>query len=250
MEVVIVEDEQYQAEMLTNLLRKFDPAIRIVQVLRSVPEAITYFKQGKEPDLIFMDVELRDDVCFSIFREVSLEAPVIFTTSHRSYSIDAFYHNGIHYLVKPITLARLQEGMQKFYQLTNWKEKSAQPTAEEEPQKIILKVGRKNIPMEVRQIARIQISDSYVYLSDRDGKRFLIDHKLEDLERILPEVDFFRLNRQMIVHKSTIKDYSIYTRGRLKVSLHQLEEPEIVSFKRRHDFLDWVKEAFESQGNP
>ena len=235
MKVLIVEDEKYQAEMLVGLLQKYDPSITVTKVANSVQDTISFLNSNQEPDLIFMDVELGEQLCFSIFNQAEIHCPVIFTTSHTTYSLDAFYHNGIHYLIKPITKARLEEGMQKFYMLKG-EQKVQQSTAKD---KIIIKTGNKNIPIQEKDITYIMIHDGYVYLHLKGQKKYLIDTHLDDLLKELNPQNFFRLNRQAIGSKAAIKEYSIYTRGRLKVAIEDMDEPAVVSFKRRSEFLKW-----------
>lgn len=67
MNIVIIEDEGIVADDLEMNIRKLvDEPVDIVQ-LKSVKEAIVYFKQANTPDLIFSDIQLGDGLSFEIF---------------------------------------------------------------------------------------------------------------------------------------------------------------------------------------
>ena len=53
-------------------------------------------------DVIFMDVELSDGICFEIFERVNINAHVVITTAYDNYAINAFKVNSRDYLLKPI----------------------------------------------------------------------------------------------------------------------------------------------------
>ena len=250
MNVLIIEDEKYQAKMLEKLLEKKN--ISISNTLASVAEAIDYIPHN-QVDLIFMDVELTDGVCFDIFAEIEVSAPVIFVTNHTGFSLDAFYSNGIHYLVKPITKARLEEGLAKYENLKRqlgivsesgekdqkFKENTSNPASG----KLLFKVGKKSIPFAIESIGYFMVTDGFVYLHTRDSKKYLVDHNIEEIMQRLPHSHFFRLNRQCIANIELISSFSTYTRGRIKVDLNPyIQEPMLVSFKKRAEFLDWINQ--------
>src|ERR1041385_3379812 len=104
MKILIVEDEIPALENLKMCIAGADSSIQIVGTARSVSETITWLQNNPSPDLILMDIQLSDGLCFHIFSEHSVQCPVIFTTAYDKYMIDAFEYNCIDYLLKPIDL--------------------------------------------------------------------------------------------------------------------------------------------------
>ncbi|RPI41733.1 MAG: response regulator, partial [Bacteroidetes bacterium] len=90
MKVVVIEDEMYAARRLENLIREFDPGIEVTAWLESVADSIDWFKNNPEPDLIFLDVHLEDNLSFAIFDRVTVSCPVIFTTATDEVAVRAF----------------------------------------------------------------------------------------------------------------------------------------------------------------
>lgn len=114
MKVVIIEDEMFAARRLENMIREIDPTIEVVAKLESVSESVDWFKNNEEPDLIFLDIQLEDDLSFALFREVEISCSIIFTTATDEYATRAFLLKGIDYLLKPIIQKDLEKMISKY----------------------------------------------------------------------------------------------------------------------------------------
>src|SRR6478735_8317598 len=114
MRVVIIEDEFFSAERLSQQLKQLHPSIEILAVIPSVEAGLQWFKTHAEPDLIFSDIQLEDKKSFELFDQLPLEAPIIYTTAFDQYAIQAFKQNSIDYLLKPIDLEELRAALKKY----------------------------------------------------------------------------------------------------------------------------------------
>ena len=114
MKIVIIEDEEYAARRLENMIREYDSKIVVAAKLESVSESIAWFKANEEPDLIFLDINLEDDLSFAIFKEVAICCPIVFTTASDELAARAFSIRGIDYLLKPILQTDLHEMINKY----------------------------------------------------------------------------------------------------------------------------------------
>src|SRR6188474_2569408 len=117
MKVIIVEDEALTAEDLAEILLKLPDNIEVVKILTSVTEAITYFKNNSSPDLIFCDIQLGDGHSFEIFKEIHMDAPVIFCTAYDAYALEAFKNNGIDCILKPFIKKNIKAAIEKYKSL-------------------------------------------------------------------------------------------------------------------------------------
>ena len=69
MRVLIVEDEMMAQKSLIRTLTQNFPDMEIVGTSGSVKDTLEWLNTpGNKADVIFMDVELSDGVCFEIFR--------------------------------------------------------------------------------------------------------------------------------------------------------------------------------------
>ena len=117
MKVIIIEDEVPAAEKLKSALVQCDENIQVIGILSNVEASIEWFERHSMPDLIFMDIELSDGVSFKIFDSVRISCPVIFTTAFDEYWQEAFEHNSIDYLLKPVRPEKLALSLKKFHDL-------------------------------------------------------------------------------------------------------------------------------------
>jgi two-component system LytT family response regulator len=114
MRIVIIEDEAYAARRLENLISEYNPEFEIVAWLESVHDSIEWFTNNPQPDLIFLDIHLEDDLSLAIFKKVTVTCPIIFTTATDEMAVKAFQTKGIDFLHKPVVQAELKRLLDKF----------------------------------------------------------------------------------------------------------------------------------------
>ena len=114
MNVLIIEDEVMAQKSLTRVLKQNFPEMNIVEYIDSVKGAVEWLsKKGDTVDIVFMDVELADGVCFEIFKQVEVKANIIMTTAYDSYALKAFEAGSIDYLLKPIEADPLKRAVSR-----------------------------------------------------------------------------------------------------------------------------------------
>lgn len=252
MKVLIIEDESPAAEKLERYLHKFDPSIEIMGVLDSAAAAVERLKSGDKPDLIFMDIQLRDGLSFQIFQQVSVRTPVIFTTAFNEFALDAFKVNSIDYLLKPITFTALSASMQKLgtmkAALNNDDQEKRVNAVFSNPDlktkdyktRFMVKFGEHIRSITTDQIVVLFADGRDVYLVTQQNRKFIIDYTLEALEDVLDPQQFFRPNRTFIININAIKEVLVYSNSRLKVLLTQEFDKEIiVSREKVGEFKEW-----------
>src|SRR4029078_8378853 len=109
--------EKPAAEKLVKAIQKADLSIEVSAVLGNVKTAVEWLQQNSMPDLLFMDIELSDGLSFKIFEQVTINSPVIFTTAYDEYWQEAFEHNSIDYLLKPVKQEKLEAALNKYLKL-------------------------------------------------------------------------------------------------------------------------------------
>lgn len=114
MRIVIVEDEIFAARRLENMIHEYENSINVAAILESVKESIAWFRKNEEPDLIFLDIHLEDDLSFAIFREVAITCPIVFTTATDELATRAFKLKKIDFLLKPIIQKDLNAMIDKY----------------------------------------------------------------------------------------------------------------------------------------
>lgn len=249
MNVVIVEDEHLLALELEELLLDLAPGITIAAKLGSVAEAVDWFKHNR-CDLAFMDIQLNDGLSFDILKRVPSHYPIIFTTAYDQYAIQAFEHNSISYLLKPIDPVKLEQALNKFQQtvahqgedLSQLLKYLKQCTTE--PQyttRFILSLGKVQRPVNADQIAYFMADNKYLFAITFEGKKYFCDHTLTDLEQKIDPRQFYRVNRRYMVNINAIKELLSYSKSRLKIKLTpETDEEVIISNAKSNEFRTWL----------
>jgi two-component system, LytTR family, response regulator LytT len=127
MKIAIIEDEVFAARRLENMIREFDASIEVVVKLESVKESIEWFSENEEPDLIFLDIHLEDNLSFAIFKAVPITSFIVFTTATDELATRAFALMGIDYLLKPIVQNELNRMIEKYRNKPNSDRKAINP---------------------------------------------------------------------------------------------------------------------------
>jgi DNA-binding LytR/AlgR family response regulator len=254
MKVLIIEDEYPAAERLEKLIRKLDPRFEVVAVLESVDSARRWFGSGEPVDLIFSDIQLSDGLSFQIFEDFPAHSPIIFTTSYDEYAIKAFRVKSIDYLLKPIKLPELADAIKKYENIKTdfspdaYARKveslldSLEMTKKTYKTRFLVKSGEQLIPVNQEDVAYFYTANEMSCLAAADGRQYLIDYKLEELEVLVDPLSFFRLNRQFIARINAIQKIHTYFNGKLKVELRpQTPQEIVVSREKAPAFKAWLE---------
>jgi DNA-binding LytR/AlgR family response regulator len=114
MKIVIIEDEAFAARRLGNLVKEYSSDIEISAWLESVHDSIEWFNNNPEPDLLFLDIHLEDNLSFAIFNKITISCPIVFTTATDELAVKAFMTKGIDFLHKPIVQTELNKMLDKY----------------------------------------------------------------------------------------------------------------------------------------
>lgn len=249
MKAIIIEDENLTAKRLESLLHKYDPAIEILAVLPSVEETVAWWEAHTEPDLVFMDIHLEDDLAFKIFERIHLTVPVIFTTAYDEYMIQAFKVNSIDYLLKPVNFEELVQAVEKYKSIH---QRSTPPDLEKllaliskkEPEyksRFMITVGTRIKSIETQDIAYFYSEEKLTFMVTKEGQQLPIDFSLDKLTSLLNPRDFFRISRQFLVSFSSIHNVQAHIKGKLKLELQpKCKFDVLVSGDRMTDFKEWL----------
>jgi len=247
--LLIVEDEELASKRLAGQLKKVNPECNILAITRSVKESVRWLS-SHQPDLIFMDIQLSDGLCFSIFDRIQINSPIIFTTAYDQYAIEAFKVNSIDYLLKPIKTADLESSLQKFQNLKSAFSvdihKLMAAFSHQSPsykERFLIRIGDVLKKIKTTDCAYFFAKNKAVYLVSFDGRKLPIDDSLDSLEQQLNPDQFFRINRSLIVNLNSIDKMTAWSRSRVKLELQpkvHKEADTLVSISRSTDFKSWL----------
>ena len=251
MRVVIIEDEALASERLKKMILTYNEDIEIAAQLESVEDSVAWLSKNKHPELLFLDIHLEDDLSFAIFEKIEVKSSIIFTTAFDEYAIKAFKLKSIDYLLKPIIQEDLNAALQKYSEMRS------ELHSNNDLQSLYNLIVQKNYTYKERfsvqianKIKTFTTSDVAFFKSEggyataylSSGKSFCIDSSLESLSKELNPEQFFRINRQMLVSLTAIKEVHVYAKSRLKLDLEPaLDDAVYVSLDKASAFKKWLE---------
>ena len=241
---VIIEDEKPAARKLERLISLF-PDLEVVAILHSVEEGLEWFQNNAHPDLIFSDIVLGDGLSFDIFEKIPTRSFMIYTTAFDQYTLKAFKLNSIDYLLKPIMEEDLEKAINKFKSFlpsesasNSLEIKSLIKDDKQKLSRILVKIGYNLKIIQTDEVSCFYSENKIVYLQTKE-RNYPTDFTLDELQELLDEKKFFRVNRQFMINSNFIKN--IHTSPYYKVEMEFQPEEEItVSRDRVKDFKDWL----------
>ena len=249
MKVLIIEDETAASENLIAMLQEIDSEIEVLKVLESVQQTVRWLSSNPAPDLIFMDIHLSDGSAFTLFQEMEVTVPIVFTTAYDQYALDAFTVNSIDYLLKPIKTSELARALDKFKRWTHSEVmdylqrmmKMRPSSTSEYISSLLVPVKDKLVPVSLNDVACIYSTDRKTQIYLKSGELMIYNRSLDSIIVGLDPARFFRANKQYIVARDCVKEIVIWFDSRLLVRMPiELPEPLFVSKNKAAEFKNWM----------
>ena len=111
--VLIVDDEPLARKRITDLLKN-EADIEVIGEASNGIEAVAAMEE-KDPDLVFLDVQMPEMDGFSVIKTVGIDnmPHVIFVTAFDQYALDAFEVHALDYLLKPFDKKRFKKALER-----------------------------------------------------------------------------------------------------------------------------------------
>ncbi len=242
---IIIDDEQPAREELAFLLSDF-PGIQIVDQADSASKAVESIKTHG-PDVIFLDIQMPGKSGFDVIPEIKgmNKIPlVIFITAYDQYAVKAFEENAIDYIMKPVSLKRLEKTIKRINETLALKTKESMHETHRDLVETISKIKKiKKISVE-HQGRLLLINPSEIMFCQYKNKKITV-HTLEkiytlygiqtmdQLELNLKSFTFFRSHRNTIVNFDFIKEFSPWFNGKYLITMRDKESTELIVPRKR-----------------
>jgi two-component system LytT family response regulator len=212
---LIIDDEFLARQRLLKLLSAFEPII-VVGEARNGTDALEKIAL-KEPDLIFLDIQMPDLNGFEVYEELPIKPYVIFTTAYDAYAIRAFKINAVDYLLKPFDEDRLEIAINRILEI----KKTDQAFVFEEKIKALLQTYDATTQGYITQIPYthngrelfIKVDDIIYFKSDGNYVKLITFEKtilhretMNNLYTQLNKGQYLRIHRSLILNKIYIKN--------------------------------------------
>lgn len=222
LKTLIIDDEPLARLRLANLLEDV-PEIEIIYQCKTGQEAIKTINKT-EPDLLFLDIQLKDMNGFEVLEKINLKPKVIFVTAFDNYALKAFDYFAFDYLLKPFKDERFYKSVHKIIEhfkndtfdgfdekMDNLLNYIQAPASQNFTQKnksknrLPIKLGNKISFINTKNIKYISASGYYAEIFTED-KKHLLRESLSNLIEELNHEFFIRIHRSTIINLNYLSE--------------------------------------------
>lgn len=213
MRVLIVDDESAARHRLGIMLSELD--VEVVGEAQNGLDALRLVRE-RHPDLLLLDIMMPEVDGFDVAQHLPEPRPlIVFQTAFDEYALQAFDHEAVDYLVKPVTLPKLQRAMERARdRLASARQQNLSETVlrqlrgslrlSDSPRpRILVRDGAGHRLMAFRDVILFHTQRGTVYARTAEGE-FLTDYTLSDLEERLGS-SFVRPNRSELVNLDRVE---------------------------------------------
>ncbi len=242
---IIIDDEAHARQTIRTILDAQFKEIEIIAEAGSVAESIRLINE-KEPDLLFLDIDLPDGNAFNILKQIDYKKyRIIFITAYQEYAIRAIKFSAFDYILKPVNPAELVntvknaitedliEGYENKFQAFFSNISNTTP----EQKKIVLRTSDKIHVVDIKNIIRCEADNAYTTIFTNDGKNIVVSKGIKSFDELLSTYNFMRVHQSHLVNPNYISYFKKHDGGFLVMSDNS-NVP--VSSQKKHILLEYL----------
>jgi len=214
--VVVIDDDETSRKLLVNLLGNFTTInIRVLGTAENLDEGVKLIKLHK-PDIVFLDVEMPGKKGFAIYDYFSRpDFKIIFVTGDKNYAVDAIRFSASDFLVKAVNMVDLRESLQKVIHQIEWEHQQAElidrinyiSSPGMAGKNILIEVMDGFVMENTSNIEYCVAAQAYSEIYTIGKKKITVSKSLAELQRILPEDQFYKTHKSYLVNINYIRKY-------------------------------------------
>ena len=200
---IVVDDEPLAVKMLENFISR--TPILVLEASFTDPVAALAAIRERQPQLVFLDIQMPDLSGMELSRMVPEQTRIIFTTAFKQYAFDSYEVSALDFLLKPIRYQKFLEAAEK---ANRWFEmveaaRQAPPATLSQPEdktSVFVKTDGQLRKVEFSDIRYVEGMKDYVLLHLCSERQPVVTHiTMKAVEELLPAAAFMRVHRSYIV---------------------------------------------------
>jgi two-component system LytT family response regulator len=210
---IIIDDEIANLNGIARKLEKHFPEIVITHKIQE-PELAVEILQQETVDLVFLDIKMPRKTGFDVLTSLQhIDFELIFITAYNEYALEAFKHNAIAYVLKPIDDQDFVQAVDKAMQNIQYKSQEQQ---EDKLLQLLSKElfiknklfipthkGISFIPFE--EIIRLEGNQGYTHIHLINNHKILSSYNIGKFEKML-HTQFYKCHKSHIVNLTKIRN--------------------------------------------
>ncbi len=205
MRIIIVDDEM----LARGVVREYLAEHADVEVVAECANGFEAVKAITElaPDLVFLDIQMPKLDGFEVAELAGSKTRYIFATAFDQYAIKAFEFHALDYLLKPFSQQRFDQALA--HARANMAKGAGDAAVESMVReaagrnkplgRVLIRDGSKVHVINADRIEHIEAQDDYVQIRS-EGKSYLKNQRMAELEGQLDGEQFLRIHRSYIVN--------------------------------------------------
>lgn len=243
MKVLIVDDEPKARSIIRNILIEYCKGIELIDEASSVNEAVKLINKQK-PDIVFLDIEMPNESGFALFDYFNIPPfETIFCTAYSEYALQAFEVSAIDYILKPISIIKVQTAVEKAIKTRGQNKIIEQVAALKENlsvqqlQKIGLPLSDGLLFIKIDDLLYFEADGSYTHVITTKAN-YLVCKKIKEFDELLQNDNrFYRVHRSYLVNILKISKYSKKEGATLVVENNKVLP---VAREKKNDFDEFI----------
>ncbi|HPQ34951.1 MAG TPA: LytTR family DNA-binding domain-containing protein [Tenuifilaceae bacterium] len=230
---IIIEDEKLAAEKLAGFIEKIS-VLELVSTFKDSISAINFLKSNSV-DLVFLDIEMKDFNGIQFLKALQVKPSVIITSAYEKYAIAGYEFSVVDYLLKPYTLERFLQSVDKAINLKELKEKAInyELIASQSNEYIFIKSENHIEKVELDDILYIEGMKDYLRIHT-PAKKIMTLQSFNRILEHLPDKKFKRVHNSFVIALNKIESIE---RNRIKIG----ETLIPISDKYKDSFFSSIK---------
>lgn len=207
---IAIDDEMPALKVLENFCSRTEQ-IQLEKVFNKPVEALKHLRKFPV-DLLFLDINMPSVTGIELYKAIEQKTMVIFTTAYSEYAVEGFNLNALDYLLKPFTLERFMQAMQKavdYYSIQHVIEKKEQTY-------LLVRADYSLIKINTADILFIEGLDDYLKIHLLNQKPVVARMTMKAMQLKLSPKEFFRIHRSYIIaikHVQQVKHRTLTLAG-------------------------------------
>lgn len=193
MKTLIVDDEPSARKGMLRILSRF-PIVEVVGEAHSEKTLQTEI-QKCEPDLILLDIMLRDTNSLDIMQKQKRIPLVIITTAYDNHALKGFDIKAVDYLMKPISEKKLYEAIERAFTLFSSNQGSTDT--------LFLRSKGRYVRFNTDEILFIEGLQNYIVIHTETGKH-ICKKTMKSIEQDLGKKNFIRIHKSYIINSNKV----------------------------------------------
>ncbi len=237
---ILIDDEEKALEGLQLKVNRFFPEIEIIATCNNPENAINTINE-KQPDLVFMDIEMPVYSGFDVLSKVTFpDFETIFVTAYNNYAIEAIKHSAIGYIVKPIDNDELKLAIQNA--IKNISKKDAFQNNRKLLERLGVNTKKTSIAIptnrgltfiKTKDIVRFEGVDGYTKIVCSKQEPILSSYNIGKFVKILENSHYFLPHKSHFINlhfvESILKEGSILLKDGSHVPLSKTKRSDLIA---------------------